>query len=200
MKLALAVLALLAFCFSVSWCGEILQFPLSNALGDYPRAGTWPSGAYVFYDTVAYKGPKARVLSVRTSLTGEIELGLLSCCISYICPDTVTWAMSAETWAKRIGDPGELWNNHWAGWTQIPDEGSYIVLTNLISDNGFTILGAGDRIVVRQSLAPDGHVDLCSEITPAPTGLISGAYLLLDVEYLTPVEDMTWGGIKALYN
>ena len=197
--LEFAVVVICTLFRAVSLGAETLEFPLPNALGDYPRSGVRPSEAYAFYDTLSYYGQKGRVLNICAALVGEAESGLLVDRRSPSRPDTVPWRMMTETSAKRIGDPGRSWNNNWAGWTQIVDEPAYSITIDLYSEGGFTTLESGDQIQVRQSLAPSGHVAIYSEITPDPTGSISEARLLIEVDYLIPADNGTWGRIKALF-
>lgn len=47
--------------------------------------------------------------------------------------------------------------------------------------------------------APMPLVGLCGPVTPAPEGVVEEAVLIVDADFPIPVENNTWGHIKALY-
>lgn len=60
-------------------------------------------------------------------------------------------------------------------------------------------LNPGDELVVEQSFAGWGFVDVCTGLLPPPSGDIAAATLRLETEPALAVEESTWGRIKALY-
>ena len=178
---------------------EVLEIPLSNALGTYPRSGDWPTGDYASVDTVTFGGPRANVLSAQIRIEGSMNASQLSCCLTYVCPDTVPWGMVFDLIMKRIGDPGYSWEQNWRGSFYHEEAGVFDITADVRRTGGFSQLQSGDRVSLNSFFGPMGFVAMCSELWPAPYGTVLGATLLLDVEYVVATENSTWGRIKSIY-
>jgi len=183
--------ALLSFALSILFTtgviGGVIEFELPELAG--MTADTSLTTTFV------YRGPNGSVNLVSARVTGTVDyLGLIECFT--VPPDTSEWPLDIGTSIRKQGETG-----YWSGWPgfleQIgPFDDTYI---HHIRNNGFTTLSDGDIVQVDLYFFPAALVGLCHPITAPSTATLSRASILLDVSAPVPVEESTWGRIKALY-
>jgi hypothetical protein len=166
---------------------EVFEFELPDLAG--MTAGTNVTTAFV------YDGPDGNVNSIMARVIGDVHyIGRVECFTEP--PDTSDWPLDFGTALRKPGETG-----YWTGWPDFLDQVGPFDRTyghNTYS-GGFTTVSNGDTIQVDAHFLPAALVGICHPITPPPTGTVSRALILLDVSAPVPVEESTWGRIKALY-
>jgi hypothetical protein len=144
----------------------------------------------------SYQGPPGTVLGGSMSVTGVIDfMGKLSC-PDYPPPDTVNWPMGVSA-VVRTPDYGA-----WDGRTPIlteefePFEESFELETSRTEPS---VIREGDEVRVEFIMRPTGYVGSCAPATEPTTAYLVRVTVTLHVSYWIPVENTTWGRVKALY-
>lgn len=173
--------------FSSGVHGVVYEFELSELAG--MAADTTITTTFI------YNGPSGTVNALSARVTGSITyLGLIECISTP--PDTSTRPIDIGTFITKAGTPG-YWSGSPGFLSQVgPFYETYIHHTY---SNGFSTVADGDTIQVEFYFYPAILIGICHPITEPSTGIISSAYILIDVLATIPAEKSTWGRIKNLY-
>lgn len=196
MKRLTSIFLLLSGLLGTTSKGIIVEYPLSNLLGDYSFNDSLPSLGFQRYDSLIYSGPQAVIHSISCRYSGSTVPGLKVCClIEPYCPDTSSYYIGGtSSVVTKNGSSG-----YWWGGEQIPPDELFQTQGFLESHSGFGVLSPEDVIQIDFLLYPTGLVGLCTAII-YPEGTITEAILVIDLDYTDPIKPTTWGCIKALYD
>jgi hypothetical protein len=180
------------------FCVALASSSVYAGLREYEMPGlAGPSADTARVDTLVYNGPSGSLTKLFINVSGYIdEMGRVLC-PDWPPPDTVNWSMSTVVTVKKPGTSG-YWQGGPAVLTAEWEPFNYV--TELIAWNvGYTELIDGDILEISMLFRESGIVHTCFELTPPTTGVLLRVALQTEISYWIPVENTTWGRIKALY-
>jgi hypothetical protein len=171
---------------------EVVEVPLTGLLGVYTTGGTYRT-AYVQLD----RAPTA-VHSIRIRFLGESTVRDWYCDLEDSIPIPVKFY-------AEINDP--ITTGLWFGGGSTPEEsGEYQIESAFYADHrpkhptpSWDFLIQYGSCLVSLEGAGNPASDLCQPYSTFSDATVASAILLIDAEFPVPVEETSWGRIKALY-
>ncbi len=192
MRKMFAILFVFFICMPLDSFSETRYFPLPELIGEYYGATPVTRTASFAIGTVP-----ALIREARISLVGGASTGILQ------CPDEITLMPREFSWFFELDATmddlatGGLWI---AGGIASSQTGPFEILEEFrpIWHAGWTFLNDG-RGEVNLRVVPTGYIAECMPIEIPQVAIVTQAYLMLDGDFLVPIERTSWGQIKALY-
>ncbi len=168
----------------------VVETPLPELQGRYFLEETFARTA-----TFRLQAPPILVHAAWLRLTGTVTVRLVYC--DYLPYEPYPYPMGFAAEMPRPTPPG--W---WDGVTHTSSESGSFELTiqfrptNAESNWDFLDDGVGELDLWSQGCPV---IDLCWPVTQCTEAFVTDAVLVLDAEFRVPVEDTTWGRVKALF-
>jgi hypothetical protein len=173
---------------------EIVEVPLPEFNGDYPGEGIIVPRVVSFQlervPTVVHGA------SIR--LAGETDVGQLFCSGAGL-DGYHSWPFNFYA-ILRDSVSGGSWKAD--TYAALDQGGPFEITIDFKARSGptptwsFLLDGESD---IELTGGPVGYVAVCSALTPPPSAVINEATLLIDGDFPIPVEQSTWGRVKAVF-
>jgi len=172
-----------------------LEIPLPGLIGAYP----YDRDNYQRSVTFVYQGADARVQSASVRLAGEVVgIGLLDCCLDSPCETMPVWPLQTYVSLRRAESSG-----YWHTAEMYEEKGAFDATSGLArARSGFETIAHGDALTVNLLVGPTAFIAICAPASDPPSGAITEAVLVLELEPAgapNPVEETSWGRMKAIY-